>query len=196
MKHLVIAPIALLAGACTQQAVLGDGGGAGGWFDIGGSGPEGAAGAGALAGGADGGSPASDPMAIGAEICEKRATCEVVEDDCAHDTGCIFTIFREELYQPLDTCLSNCGSLEACWQAAVAGTTPPDEFALYVSVCNQRGVECEGEPGAMGPDWCEYDFFSAKNYAAMVDCFDVSCEDINDCLRSVVYANEPSCFDF
>jgi hypothetical protein len=198
MKYLLLAPLFILACACTQTAVLGDGNGGGGGFDLGpSSGGGGADGGAPQAGnGAGNGGAASDPMALGAEVCAARAACETVQPSCAHDNGCIFTFFREELYEPLTTCLSNCGSFEACWQAAVAGATPPNEFALYVSLCNQSVVTCETEPVNMGNDWCEYDMFSAESYSAMIQCFDISCANINDCLRSIVFASEPSCFDF
>jgi hypothetical protein len=194
LKSAVMVPLWLLACACTQSAVLGDGNGGGGGA---GAGPAtGGGGAAPLGGNGSGEGGSTDAMALGAAVCEAREACETVEADCAHDTGCIFTIFRTELHAALETCLSACGAFDDCWQTAVDGSTPPDEFAQYVSECNQSGVDCEGDPDAMGHDWCEYDFFTAENYAAMVDCFDVSCSEVNNCLRGVVFAVEPSCYDF
>lgn len=194
MKYFVLAPLFLLLCGCPQSAVLGDGngGGAGGGPAAGGGG---AAPIGPLAGNGGQGS-AIDTMALGAEVCAERAACETVGATCVHDMGCVFTLFREELHEPLTACLADCGAFDSCWQVAVAGATPPDEFALYASLCNQSVVACEGEPDNMGNDWCEYDMFSAESYAAMVQCFSVACDNINGCLRGIVFASEPSCFDY
>ena len=184
----------LFCGACTQTAVLGDGNAGGddtGPIAAGGSGGQPPVGS-----GGSGGGSSSDPAALAAEVCAAREACEGVDPSCLHEMLCIFTVFRDELHAGLTPCLSSCGAFDDCWQVAVAGHTPPDEFALYVSECNQSGVDCENAPEAMSHDWCEYDFMAAESYAAMVDCFDVSCGDINNCLRGVAFAAEPSCFDF
>jgi len=197
MRYFVAVAFCLSTGACKQEALLGDGdAGGGGAIPTAGGGGSGASAPDGGNGGGEGGSIAEDPFALGATICESRAACETVETECAHDTGCIFTIFREELWDPMASCLSTCGAFDDCWIEAVENSTPPDEFALYVSACNQSVVDCKGDPESMGHDWCEYDFFSAANYAAMIDCFDVGCHDVNNCLRGVVFATEPSCYDF
>ncbi len=197
MKYFFLAPLCILACACRQTAVVGDGndgGGDGLGPALGGGGAAGGAPQAGNGGGGEG--PASDPMALAAEVCAARAACETVDASCVHDMSCTFTLFREELYEPLKTCLSSCGAFDSCWHVAIAGATPPNEFALYASLCNQSVVTCEGDPQGMGNDWCEYDMFSAESYSSMVQCFDISCDNINDCLRGVVFASEPSCFDF
>lgn len=196
MRYFVVGALCLLVG-CTQSAVLGDGAGGGGGGSVVADGGNGA-GAAAPIGGetGQGGSPGAGPAELAPGVCEARAACETVEPDCVHDMTCTFLIFREALYPALTPCLESCGSFEDCWQAAVTGSTPPDEFALYASQCNQKVVECEGSSDGPGADWCEYDFFSAANYLGMGDCWAVGCNDVNDCMRAVVFAGEPSCIDF
>jgi len=191
MKYFVMVSVCFFSAACKQATVVGDNNeGASGAGNEGGAGDGGAA---APVGGNTGGNGnAPDPEAI----CEARASCQQIEASCVYDMTCTLVIFRPEFHTALASCLAVCGEFDDCWSAATAGSTPPNEFAAYVSSCNQNVVACEGNPDGMGQDWCEYDFMTADAYAEMLSCFSLPCGEVNSCLRAVVFEDEPTCIEF
>lgn len=186
------APLFALCIHCsTNVGASSNDGGSGG---AGGSGPSSTGGSGGSsdtgAGGSGAGSPAETPQEYATATCATRDACEN-DEDCVSELTCAFEIFRAELRPALQDCLSDCSGLDECFSVATEELNPAS-YEPYAEACYGKTEACS----QMGDDWCEYNYFEGADYEAMVVCFDLTCGEVNDCLRTVVFSDVPECTGF
>ena len=171
-----IISVALLAGCSQDVSASSNAGGEGG----------------AGAGGAGGGTGAAGPVAKSVEqytqeTCATRSACG--GDPCVEDATCWFAMLRPELRDAFQQCYSEgCVSADPCMESA-DGAPPPPEFTAYEQACNDFALQC----GSGGNEWCSYHFFSAQAYIDMMACFDLPCDQADDCPVAIVFEGYPQC---
>ncbi len=185
MRTSIVSFIVLL-GFCVHCST--EGGGSANDTGSGGSGGAGGASGGAGSGAAG---PASSPEELAAATCAARSTCDY-GSSCEDEFSCVFHLFRSELHSALEACLSDdCTDLDVCFLVATESDNPAT-YASFSSACFEKRDACPG----MGDDWCTYNFFEESEYSEMELCFDLPCDEVNDCVRTIVFVDAPQCMDF